>query len=736
MRIVQLVMGRQISLAITLLGAVGCHPAAAPAPAPASPAVAPVVEREPPEPAPAAFFPEPPRQHSARPEIAGVPAGLVVGLAELHAAGLPDPRGCEYRRVTVDEKLAPSSASPTWNLEADVDGNAFFDAFVLPEAHEGRRFAIAWDGTMYPVRAVGDTVELPTWRVGGYVGKDALLELALLVRLGDEARATGILASLDRARGPQYLANGPTDPLDLLGDLPQVPAGLAEDPVAVAPRAVTSLWAHAQREYVLRAFEAHEDQLASAVTKQALEAQLRLEERLADPGLRVGWCEGRTPWCGWDDLARLDEELERRKEGDPSRALADRPVDELTVAELIELWEVDARASRAQLRSLSTEHLPQVLRILRHDRRVLRGADPTFVERSAFQLGTRILMLDDRAGRADPFDRDAAFAKLAIEWKEIEGLSPAARLLRRLDDDAGADRGWRMPVDAFLDLELTFDGADPEHAAVSRRLGARATELRNDGCDLLEALAQWDPVAARSHPAIRRGGLADVDTSMEGIWLAGCVTEVRAALGQENAASAYASYFRRIALPEGGTMVGERDTVTTHAWRALLAHDHQDVRSTIDWAFSDRSSPWLPLLQRSTGLGPLNGIVDTASSAARKEDGVDLFRAPAFRARVRKELGRCEALTDSARVDLGIRGRVYNADDYEQWVEQDEGGLLLAAEGLRHCDAVAYLWTESGYAFSPAWPRRCRDRAIASLRKSLRDPNADPPPPPECAAEH
>ena len=93
-------------------------------------------------------LPEPPQQQMPwTPPKSTLPAPFVSSATILFAQGLADPRGCEYRAIEV------------------VVGNSYYydvgvvktHGWVLPAAEgAAERFAVCWNGLVYPVATVGD----------------------------------------------------------------------------------------------------------------------------------------------------------------------------------------------------------------------------------------------------------------------------------------------------------------------------------------------------------------------------------------------------------------------------------------------------------------------------------------------------------------------------------------------------------------------------------------------------
>ncbi len=95
---------------------------------------------------------DPPMQKAAwTAPKADVPADLVTATTRLFQQGLADPRGCEYRTISV-------GTGSSWSGDAGV---AECHGWVLPAAEKtAQRFAVCWNGMVYPVVSVGDKADL------------------------------------------------------------------------------------------------------------------------------------------------------------------------------------------------------------------------------------------------------------------------------------------------------------------------------------------------------------------------------------------------------------------------------------------------------------------------------------------------------------------------------------------------------------------------------------------------
>lgn len=95
-------------------------------------------------------LPAPPDQALPWTPPAGLPAPLVSAATALFAEGLADPRGGEYRQVSV-------GVGNAWSGDGGVVRT---HAWVLPPAAAGPRFAACWNGLVYPLVSAGDRADL------------------------------------------------------------------------------------------------------------------------------------------------------------------------------------------------------------------------------------------------------------------------------------------------------------------------------------------------------------------------------------------------------------------------------------------------------------------------------------------------------------------------------------------------------------------------------------------------
>lgn len=100
-------------------------------------------------------IPEPPQQHAKwTPPDSRVPQEFVEAATLLFEQGLADPRGCEYREITVRFGLEREG-------EESNPGIRQWHGWVIPfKETDKHRFAVCWNGLVYPVLSIGDKADL------------------------------------------------------------------------------------------------------------------------------------------------------------------------------------------------------------------------------------------------------------------------------------------------------------------------------------------------------------------------------------------------------------------------------------------------------------------------------------------------------------------------------------------------------------------------------------------------
>ena len=80
-----------------------------------------------------------------------IPADLLAATTRLFQQGLADPRGCDYRVVSV-------GVGSCWSRDASV---VECHGWVLPTTEKAaQRFAVCWNGMVYPLVSVGGKADL------------------------------------------------------------------------------------------------------------------------------------------------------------------------------------------------------------------------------------------------------------------------------------------------------------------------------------------------------------------------------------------------------------------------------------------------------------------------------------------------------------------------------------------------------------------------------------------------
>jgi hypothetical protein len=179
-----------------------------------------------------ATAPESPRQHAKwQAPKSDVPGSMVSATAWLFDHGMADPRGCDYREVSIKS-----------GIRLNTDQARALHAWVIPApGADGRSYAICWDGLAYPIDQIGPPVDLNAdvsslvdslrtrlaqlpatfrgllsvhWPFTAPQSGPGIAKVAILLRLGDGARA----ASLWSAINPERAALNPQpDPFETLG---------------------------------------------------------------------------------------------------------------------------------------------------------------------------------------------------------------------------------------------------------------------------------------------------------------------------------------------------------------------------------------------------------------------------------------------------------------------------------------------------------------------------------------
>lgn len=129
-------------------------------------------------------LPLPPQQAASwTPPKTRLSSRLIAATRTLFSQGLADPRGCEYREIETNIGGVGE--------QADDEGIFKSHGWVLPaDPARQQRFAIRWDGLIYPVRTIGPAVDLRAeFTETTKKPKRLLIRLCLLLRLGESQLA-------------------------------------------------------------------------------------------------------------------------------------------------------------------------------------------------------------------------------------------------------------------------------------------------------------------------------------------------------------------------------------------------------------------------------------------------------------------------------------------------------------------------------------------------------------------
>jgi hypothetical protein len=246
-------------------------------------------------------LPEPPRQNRRWHAPPGVPTNFLVAATTLFQQGFPDPRGCEYRDITV-------AVSTVWGNTSQVKTRGF----VLPKkSSPPGRFAICWNGLVYPIMGAGARADvhaevtnlasarIPYWLHNSGVGEWATVTFSnaattrnlLLLKCGETDAAKTLWAEDENGmiHGRRY-PNEKNDPyITMAGD-----------------------WSWAMFDRTLCAHMQGDEKLALASARQLAGVKLKIEEEFARRKLPAR----EQPLTFLSQLPQLLTDLERRdKEG-------------------------------------------------------------------------------------------------------------------------------------------------------------------------------------------------------------------------------------------------------------------------------------------------------------------------------------------------------------------------------------------------------------------------------------
>jgi hypothetical protein len=690
-------------------------------------------------------LPEPPQQHQPWHPDAAIPAGILSAADTLFQQGFPDPRGCEYREIEVECGVV--FATNEWPVKTR--------GWVLPAiASETNRFAICWNGLIYPVVAMGAEASLSaeashTGLTGGVRG-GVLEPRAVVFSDAPLARSLLLLRSGEIATGLQDWRT-----VEQAGNRGQNLSRAATDAYV--------RWAGAWDWGLLsRALCAHvrgDEVLALATTRQLADLQPKIEAECARRGFAQRPEPGPTavprPYFGFlEQLPQLQADLERRGKEKPYASTLQVGVDHYPnqserIACLIRDLELIAPppaeklgetnlaldATVAALIREGEAAVDPLLDCLEHDKRLTRRANyapnDTFPGRTIVPVSTAAVT----AIQAILHVRfDGGLPEMRAYWNTYRSLKLEDRWYAVLRDDTARSR-WLEAAGQIIEPgglttvphartgaglpalnkpermpgEILRTKSDP---SISELMAKRALDFSkgdSDPYDLAAAcqmglcLAVWD--APSAGPVVQtlskhcRTAMEDPSQKL-GSFLTKLAI-ARAWAADPNAFEDYAEWLSTT-TPDQLSFPAPLEPLTEYPTNSVL-------QSAAEKIFDASNSQW-------SGLSLSRWPDDLASS--------QLARVPAIRRYLVRELDRKEVI-GSAHWEGGLHYSISNGTgsmSYELPVAEQPA--MGAKAQLRSCDWLAVLLSINGTIprprYNPFPPDAQRDAALETIKDYLR----------------
>jgi len=218
-------------------------------------------------------------------KVAGAPETFrhIAGMMDsLFAVGWADPRGGEYRELTIpgEERTADSGYPTTLQADGSPSVQQRIHGWLLPKA-EGieQRYAVGWDGLVYPVIEIGPSADLSAdieaalmkenfSPISGKFGLEpsgiSLAKVVLLLRLGKHGEAAEMARRWEEAAS--LLSNG---------ERPGISTWLVSD------------WLSAQLDRAIWAHRRGQHKLALAYLEQIPKSRTLLQEEAGKLDIRL-----------------------------------------------------------------------------------------------------------------------------------------------------------------------------------------------------------------------------------------------------------------------------------------------------------------------------------------------------------------------------------------------------------------------------------------------------------------
>ncbi len=691
----------RVALTVAIFASVACaepvRDRVAIDPVPVVPANVPTTIRKP------ASFPEPPMQHAAWTAPDGALGSATANVFEL---GLADPRGCDYRAITI-------SVGDVWGNEQAVDTHGW----VLP----GSQLAIGWDGLVHPAQQIGAL---------GDIAADVAALLAQPKQFLRPSPLSLVSAMLLVRLGKLELAQRIVDDLKLKPELDLFDAAL-------------DTWAWLQFEQGIIAHMRGDVQLALDSWRRLPKLRARLEDvdylddidaLIADEQRRIA-----APAPAMDEVALLAlhalpqreriaklvaalDQVAARQMGQPGGvALGEDKIIQALVAEgepavepLLAAFETDDRRTRSV----------QFWRDFDRHRTVLSVYEAAFDALGGIldlQLFQPVSTGDNLTARG-PEGRKQLGEQLRAYWQQWRGVPMEERWYRMFADDARDPSMWldvaekivqpsnvkTIPSSSIAQYTVTTSAANPslrgeplrakQSPSVSELFARRIRAIGRDHAmqrgQLALAFARWDNAAAAADLAATFRELSASPSTSCTMISQLTLERVR---GDDAAALAdYAGWIVHI-TPSEAAYSGD-------CFEPMIEHtDDRAIERAAKALFADRHSPWVPLPEDAYGL--LDG---------------DLVHVPAFGVLAlaaignRKTIGTMTVEGRSANVEVK---NGMSSSSIEDGDSPPNGFSTL----WRVTDEIAErLARNAGVAFERYWPLDQRDAAIAEIAAWLR----------------
>ena len=691
-------------------------------------------------------LPQPPQQHTPwTPPATTMPEEFVTATETLFAQGLADPRGCDYREIDVH-------VGNCWQGDASM---MKVHGWVLPEQEKAPlRFAVCWNGLVYPVESVGVPVDLQADlktlnNHGDFMAfpesyaieqsSPMVLKVCLLLRLGEGELATRLLNS--------------------------VGIGMKKD---LYLRLATA-WAWARFDRMINAEMRGSDWLALQDARALTALQPLIEEEAA----QRGYPRPRTVDENGKDIPKppylsflkplpavLADQEQRAKEARPPFSLAAITAQKDQAARITALMqalnEVTARIWVGEdpiVKALIKEGEPAVEPLiddLASDTRLTRslvflGRDfimehrPVPVSSAAYTALCAILNTTEFGGNFYVDDPKVTAAHIRVYWEKNKGLTPPERWYRTLIDGTASPDQWLEAAGHMVSRPditrhgiqwFTVNPSQPGKTAgmhdeplrkktnpsVSELMARRALQIADiktgssldefnlyKACLLGFCLAEWDQTAAIPVlSALMQRARTSYDYN-DGLLPQALsrLTQACIACNAPLTINEYADWLHTLKPKQVGNSAV---FVLEPLWRYP---NDPALSSAADWLFNDPASPWSSLFTDDISLQP--EYLFTA----------EMLGLPAFRRHLLTALADKRVIgTYSTRKETGNLIILHWANGGEMDISNEKAPNFTTPQPLRRCDVYGYFL--KGVEMMPATLAFCdteaqRDAALAAM---------------------